>query len=120
MATAHLKRPKSVKVGPYVYTITFVKEPDWSADEADAGGVTRNESHRIDIRLEPGCNEDSLRGILVHEILHVIFHVGSIGPTIRKISKSDMEEFVVASTEPVLLAVLRDNPKVLAYLLDQS
>jgi hypothetical protein len=65
------------------------------------------------IAVDPGRNEDYARATLLHEILHAC--VRSSDPTLD----DDHEETVVAAITNPLLAMLRDNPDVVDYLLSE-
>jgi len=66
------------------------------------------------IAVDPGRHEDYARATLLHEILHAC--IRSSDPTLD----DEHEETVVAAMTGPLLAMLRDNPDVLDYLMDDA
>jgi hypothetical protein len=68
----------------------------------------------MSIAVDPGRHEDYARATLLHEILHAC--VRSSDPTLD----DEHEETVVAAMTGPLLAMLRDNPDVLDYLMDDA
>jgi hypothetical protein len=66
------------------------------------------------IAIDPGKHEDYARATLLHEILHACIR-GS-DPTLE----DEHEETAVASITGPLLAMLRDNPSVVAYLMSDD
>ena len=63
------------------------------------------------IAVDPGKSEDYARVTLLHEILHAA--IRSSDPNIE----SEAEEMAVASMTGPLLATIRNNPEVMAYLM---
>ncbi len=117
-----IKRPTKVKVGYMVYQIQWLTDTEWTQSNRhpDWGGGSEHEEGRIVLRVVPGRNEDSLRETLLHEILHCVWVAVSMNQMFRysKADSSDYEEMVISSTSPTLLAVLAENPAVLAYLIN--
>lgn len=73
------------------------------------------------IYLSPECTPAVNRLTLWHEILHCLDEVLMGNPDWRNLggapeSKYDAEEIVVRMWEHPTLAVLRDNPELVAYL----
>lgn len=105
-------RPETVYVSPYTWNIKYSKaEVLKHHPNGDACGSCDLES--MTIAIDPGKSEDYARVTLLHEILHAA--IRSSDPNIE----SDAEEMAVASMTGPLLACLRDNPAVLAYLIGQ-
>jgi hypothetical protein len=110
-----MSRPTKVKVGHVLFTIKWVDKDDWKDPETD--GTMEMSSGTIEINVGP---EESMeihrQECLMHEILHAVFATTQI--THEKWHRlDDVEEHVVRYTSPTLMNVLRDNPKVLEYLL---
>ena len=108
-----MTRPRTVKISPYTWSIK------WSRHEVlkhhpngDACGACDMES--MAIAIDPGKHEDYARATLLHEILHACIR-GS-DPTLE----DEHEETAVASITGPLLAMLRDNPSVVAYLMSDD
>lgn len=117
------ERPTQVKVGWHNYSIEWVGKKKWRSipHDGDVGlicGVTMSSEGRIAIRLhhETGlASESTLRETLMHEIMHAAFHTSGLTHVIDDMG-DDREEKVIAPLAGPILAVLRENPEVLAYL----
>lgn len=68
------------------------------------------------IRIGPGQLADAERVVLMHELLHELFDYGIIG---QVVSKQD-EEFILNLLDSWLVALLRENPELVAYLTEGS
>lgn len=98
---------------------TIVLDSD-SPNSHAAYGSTNRASLKITIRGGGVLSEDAARDTLLHEVLHAIigvstmeiFHLdgGHGGPD---------EEKIVGQLAPLLLAVLRDNPELVAALISK-
>lgn len=100
------KMPTRIKVGGHVYRVR-----EW--DRADARSRNRwgETSHRdLTIDVDEDCPEPRRKEVLLHEVLHCIFNEWNIDPR-------DGEEKVVSAMALGLVAVLRDNPKFLRWLV---
>jgi hypothetical protein len=114
-----MKAPKKVKVGVHTYKVVI----DRAAIDACsvAGGV---ESARLGdcnhenltITLEPHMASSMLKETLLHEVLHACF--GVIGAIEDVDDKT--EEKLVLRLSPVLMGLLRENPKLIEYILDDK
>jgi len=108
-----MNRPRAVKISPYTWSVK------WSRHEVlkhhpngDACGACDMES--MTIAVDPGKHEDYARVTLLHEILHAC--IRSSDPTLD----DEHEETAVAAISSPLLAALRDNPGVVAYLVGEG
>lgn len=108
-----MSRPRLVKISPYTWSIK------WSRHEVlkhhpsgDACGACDMES--MSIAVDPGKHEDYARATLLHEILHAC--IRSSDPRLDE----DNEEIVVAAMTGPLLSMLRDNPEVVDYLMEDA
>lgn len=99
-----MKPPRRFRVGPYSYRL----EMRHGGDEL---GLTDLNMLTVNIRAELAA--DLTRETVLHEVLHTITDM--IGERMRL--GSDREEEIIRSLSPALLMVLRDNPKLVAYLL---
>ena len=97
-----MRLPKKVKVGPYTYQ---VKTWDTGGDDNGCYGDCSNTHHVIHIGTR--YSDTKVRAILLHEILHAIWHVWTI-------EDEDTEERMIQTLTHGLLAVINDNPKLLA------
>lgn len=120
-------RPKSLKIGWATWTVTYLPDKEWleHPDTSEGnGGETHAANQRIFIRLEhPSgvCNETSLKEVLLHEILHAIFHTANLGyGVINLMKRSELEETIVGGMSGPLMAVMRDNPTFTRWLTEKS
>lgn len=88
---------------------TAALDPD-SAESHSALGTCDRTGNRIILRGTLG--DDKARETLLHETLHAI-----VGTTRMELWQGDDEEKVVAQLAPVLLDVLRSNPRLVDALL---
>jgi hypothetical protein len=125
MASLSPKRPTRVKVGPHVYKILYSKS-SWQkyADKKKSNlvGLTIAEKGIILIKGNDSLNESQRRDTLLHEILHAAFALNSFKLMPMKLPDDyhDLEEIVILLHTPALLGVLRENPKVVDWLLTED
>lgn len=114
--TAKSRRPSKVKVMMITYVIRWLNEDEWFTERYDNEEVGRTERSRgvISIRIDSQSNEDSLKEVLVHELLHCCTEMSSTAKFLKEVG--DPEEFWVAQVSPVLTTVLKENPALVAYL----
>lgn len=109
--------PRRIKVGTVTYRVSDTAE-DWTA-ATDATGKVGETDHTAGlIRLKPGMAPHVLRITLWHEVLHAIMWavLGGLKWDHLGDDEDAREEFIVARMEHPTLAVLRDNPGLVAYL----
>ncbi len=111
-----MRRPKRVKIGPFVFTIEFNESAVTRAakDREDEGpyyGVTSFE--KLLIAISPSLTPIE-REVLMHEVLHGICSVSGLGAKL----KGDEEETIVSAISPYLLDTLRENKTVTRFLLE--
>lgn len=108
-----MTRPKTVKISPYLWSIKWSRQSVLSFHpNGDACGACDMES--MSIAVDPGKHEDYARATLLHEILHAC--IRSSDPTLD----DEHEETVVAAMTGPLLSMLRDNPDIVEYLMDDA
>lgn len=98
------KYPKSVKIGPTIYTVHLLKE-----DTDKYYGRTLGFAQRI--YLNPQMSAASASDTLLHEIIHAIW-------TVSCLPDRAAEELVASTLGTWLQMVLKDNPEVAAFILD--
>lgn len=113
-------RPSRVKVGPYMYAIVYSDDAvNAAAVEMDdsIAAFSDHSSHMIGLPVK-GRSEDSIKSLLLHELLHAVL---ALSASWYKSQKSkDAEESMIQSASHLLLGVLRDNPKVVAWLVEEK
>jgi hypothetical protein len=114
--------PTSVKIGTIIYLVV-ANADQWLK-------VSGGEQHRSDygythhlesiIYLNPEGSPSQTRLSLWHEILHCLSEcvMGSPAWDYLGETKEDRDEFVVRAWEHATLAVMRDNPDLVAWLTD--
>lgn len=102
--------PKKIKVGAYDWHVKILEGND-KCGEADF------EFHHINLWPEALVDAAHTVGIVIHELLHVIYdnedlhfnQVGSVDP-------DALEEEIVVGYEQGLVALYRDNPRLLTWI----
>lgn len=97
--------PATIKVGPHVYRVV---SPNRALEAEDAAGRTSPAVGEIQVRSEH--SHTYVADTLLHEVLHAVIHNVSGAP-------SDQEEQFVERMSTGLLAVLRENPDLVAFLV---
>ena len=103
--------PDKVKVGPLTFDITDDTMSHVLAEheEKTAGLYGRCDYKKQAIVLDPGMAPGQYRATLLHEVLHAVIHTSG--------AKFDDDEQIISALEFPLLAVLRDNHALVAYLV---
>lgn len=116
-------RPDQLRVGHMLFKIEYVTEQEWgerfSGYEGD-GGLTLHNWALIAIRLVPHISEQNLREVLLHETTHAIWSTSMLSHMAEQFNSEKLEEGVISIQSPLLLGVLKDNPTVVSYLLDDQ
>lgn len=111
-----MKPPRRLKVGHLSYTVEVDAKRCREAD------VTYGQSDMRDstILLSPEQSAGQLRDTMLHEVLHCVMDQTNIrhGGDKALIPTGDDEERLIHALSPALLAVLRDNPRLIAFLLE--
>lgn len=97
--------PKTMKVGPHVYTV--LRKPKSQMSNEDLGGCDFN---TLQISVQQRLRKSKAREILLHELLHACTY-----PSLSSGDKYTDEQFV-ETTAPILLQVIQENPELIAYL----
>jgi hypothetical protein len=110
-----MSNPRSVRVGPFRFTIRWstkaIRELEREFAE-DLYGTTDPDTQTI--FMHSRLSHDRARVTLLHEILHACFHAADYPLSHKR------EEKAVSALAPVLLAVLRDNPHIVTYLIEEQ
>lgn len=96
--------PKTVKVGPHVYTV--LRKPASALGE----NLGHCDSSSLQIWIKERLRRSKAQEILLHELLHAI-----VLQALDTTKKHDDESYVVV-TAPLLLQVFHDNPELVEYL----
>lgn len=129
----HVSRPDHVKAGHRAYRILWLENHEWH--EADDGlrGVTLHTPGEVRMRLshqtEHGLerfSDEHMRETLIHEVMHVVSGATNsynMWGHLKRYAKDDhgtVEELLIGLWSGVLLQVMKDNPELMAYLLDDQ
>lgn len=110
--------PSSIKVGPRLYTV-HSDEVSYRKLSNDTNRELEGHSNHPEERivLRPGRNANWTADTVLHETLHAIINLH--GVDLRNVKDLDeLEEYIVSVMSPLLLMVMRDNPQMLAFLLE--
>ena len=102
--------PRSIIVGPHPYRVSLDLR-GLVGDHAEDRGSTFNET--LSIALDGRLPASLLRETTLHEVLHAAWDQTPLKAT----GAADHEELVIDALAPMILEVLRRNPKLVAFLL---
>lgn len=106
-----LTPPAKIKIGGCLHTVSYVKKPR-SPDTGVAVWGLQN-AGKCEIVVADHLNKDREKEVLLHEVGHALLHHFSVElPSLEK------EEAIVEAYSTGLIMILRDNPKLVKYLLD--
>lgn len=116
--------PTRITIGTVTYTVT-IDPDDWMRIEHNSRKFDdyAHTKHNIaTIYLNPDQAPSVLPLTLWHEVLHALAETCMGAPDWRGLGKDkdDREESVIRAWEHPTLAVLRDNPQLVAYLTSQE
>ena len=106
--SAHNKEVYPLRVLGKTYWVTVIDQPEIAIDGPRVYGVTDNKQQNINLAKEQGF--DQLRETLIHELIHV--WEGSFKITIKHEDVYSLSVF--------LYAVLKDNPRLVNWLMEKS
>lgn len=115
--------PRKVKIGVHTWRVKTGKRQALKFKlETDESTVGYCERRTLRIGLDTSVPKQIVRESMMHEVLHAVFACCGMPlddpmPTFDD-DKMQPEEFVVKLMSPVLLGVLRDNPELVAFLLE--
>lgn len=102
------KRPSKVKVGPFDVSIVFGGS---HMEHSDSSGLF--EGRKLRITVDKDVTPDVQRHILIHEIMHACIFVTD------EPEQKD-EESYIRCISGVFYGVLKENPQLVAWLLDKD
>jgi hypothetical protein len=113
------KTPTTIRIGTQVWkVIEKPRKGDLSLSE-DSFGYTLNRENII--VLDSGMSPSRKRQTLLHEVLHAIRFSFGNPVTPRKTDEAEIwEHYYIAMYEEGMLLVLRDNPELLEFLLENN
>ena len=117
MTTVKPQIPSFIKIGTHQWSVTEIKRKNQSDNEHY--GFTNDKDASITIDSEM---PDSVKRVtLLHEIMHAIRFTfgGSFTPS-KSTGFEEWEHYFIGLYEEPLTLVLRDNPNLVKYLLQQD
>jgi hypothetical protein len=122
--------PASIRIGSVTYQVLHdaasVKAASDEANFGDKGEwIAFSDHEKLVIGINPNHATDANRYSLIHEILHCALRQSGAHPSVYadtvyeardRVGGVTVEEFTVAAMTGPLLATLRDNPALIAYL----
>jgi hypothetical protein len=104
--------PRKIKVGAYDWRVVI--EPD---EHDELCGQAQFEFKKLVIWPKNLTGADHAVGIVLHELLHIVYDDRSIVEVIASgDDHDDIEENIVLRYEAGLIALYRDNPKLLTWI----
>lgn len=100
--------PRTIKVGPHVYTVVRAT----AEDKPDILGHADFDA--MEIVLRKGLRTTKLKEILLHELLHCCTYPSFTG--VYEENEKYTPEDIVNAVAPPLLQMLKDNPKLVEFL----
>lgn len=115
-------RPEHVFIGNHTWEIRWIDTDQWTVEREpeDADAVTHARINQIAVKLDPGAMESHYQESVVHEIMHAVWDATMLTHYHSNVTDSDREEFIVGASTPMLLFVIKQNPQLVAWLLDDG
>lgn len=105
--------PPVLHVGALVYTVTTDRQVWLEASVRESNEVYGFTDHlTASIVLDPKQADSVRRDTLLHEVIHCCNETSGLAAELG----SEWDERIARRLTPVLLATLRDNPRLVAYL----
>jgi hypothetical protein len=112
--------PKKVKVGSTRYTVRATEDALMRAEHLERSGLSGHTDYdELVITVDPKLAADRFAEVLLHETLHATFEHCGLGYDLEG-QEDGLEEQVVRRLAPALLGVLRDNPKLVRFLIQSA
>lgn len=114
-------RPEHLFIGNHTYQVEWLDEDEWEDRrlESDADALTHARHQLIQVRCYRSARESHYQEVVLHEITHAVWDATML--THAKLAEQDDdEEFVVSLQTPALLFVLKQNPHLMRWLMDDG
>lgn len=105
---AKAKRPDKLYIEPFCYAIDA--RPEWSLTTGNMGNCSTDSQT---IYIDAGLTEQSERDTILHEALHAIIAQTDLQKSLTEKKQED----VCWQLAPRLLALLKDNPDFIRWLV---
>lgn len=103
--------PKTFQLSAKTWTITHDDRLD------DDGEVGNHHGYRCAITYSDQPDIQQLRDVILHECMHALMYETGVGFELKDAPEDVTEERVVRAITTALLAMLRQNPKLVDFLL---
>ena len=103
--------PKTIKVSPFVFEV--VHDPDQLSNSQGDAMIDRNQ---LKVYINRDRPDGNLRDDILHELLHAVY--GQTPLFSNSDHGAEQEERIIAALSPRILAVLRENPRLVAWLTE--
>lgn len=113
--TLHPTPPAVIRIGHLRYTVTVDTA---RCQLASSEGLSHGNEQTIIVRDDRPW--DSASETLLHEVLHQCLHAAGLEASTLSGDGNDIEERVVRAMSGMLIATLRGNPDLTAYLLREE
>jgi len=110
-----MRPPSKVQVGPLSYDVVLVATDHPAV--SDCAGRTERGAQNIWIDRQTG--PDQLRETVLHEVLHTVWGLAGLQMDIDDVGEDSQGEKIINRVTPLLLDVLRRNPRLVAYLTEK-
>ncbi len=108
-----MKLPRVIYIGPFVYEVQC--SPISTLTLAAQQRIGECSYEDLAIRLAHSLAPGQTRETLLHEAMHALSNMAGLDHELG----DEAEEKVVRRLAPLLLALLRDNPKLVRFLTDE-
>lgn len=103
-------------------TDVYIAGKWWSIEDhtemmEDEGRMGETKAEQCRILYSTKCDAQQLRDTIWHEIKHAIFSETGLALAMKEHQETTNEEDMIRRLTPVELAVMRDNPDLMKYLL---
>jgi hypothetical protein len=109
-----VKPPATFRLSAKTWTI---KQDDRLDDDGEVGN---HHGYRCAITYSEQPDAQQLRDIIWHEILHALMYETGLGFEMKDSPEDVTEERVVRAMATASLALLRDNPRIARFLLENT
>lgn len=100
-----------IRVGPFAYNVSRDATSQVALENEEAVGLTIPDA--LEIHISNALSPDRERATLLHEIIHACADLADLGDT-------SSEEDWASRLGPLLLQVMRDNPRLIAWVLEDA
>lgn len=114
-------RPEVVKVGNHFFNIEWLSLDEWEARHFDESNdaATHSTVQKVYIMLHKGAQESHYQEVLWHELTHACWDSTMLTHVDIK-QVEEPEEVVIMHQSPAHVAMIKENPDLVAYLMSDG